>query len=69
LAITYQSRVNWKSERDILRCNANFHKRPRYDSLIFSAEDDQSALGPCPLELQSAPKRALQRISILIPKS
>ncbi|KAK6988973.1 hypothetical protein R3P38DRAFT_3331734 [Favolaschia claudopus] len=45
LAVTYQSRVNWKSERDILRCNPNFHKRPRYDSLIFSAEDDQSALG------------------------
>ncbi|KAK7006819.1 hypothetical protein R3P38DRAFT_2793500 [Favolaschia claudopus] len=40
-----ESRVNWKSERDILRCNPKFHGRPRYDSVIFSAENDELAMG------------------------
>ncbi|KAF7371641.1 hypothetical protein MVEN_00019800 [Mycena venus] len=43
--IDYQSTVNWKSATDILRCNPKFHGQPRYDSLIFSAQDDPLAMG------------------------
>ncbi|KAK6966920.1 hypothetical protein R3P38DRAFT_3143767 [Favolaschia claudopus] len=31
-------------ERDILRCNPSFHNEPRYDSVIFNAEDDPLAM-------------------------
>ncbi|KAK7016055.1 hypothetical protein R3P38DRAFT_3321527 [Favolaschia claudopus] len=45
LYVNFQSSVNWKSERDILRCNPSFHNEPRYDSVIFNAEDDPLAMG------------------------
>ncbi|KAK6972070.1 hypothetical protein R3P38DRAFT_3336150 [Favolaschia claudopus] len=44
LYVNFQSSVNWKSERDILRCNPSFHNEPRYDSVIFNAEDDPLAM-------------------------
>jgi hypothetical protein len=37
--------VDWRCERDILRCNPSFHGLPHYDCLIFSAEDDLLAMG------------------------
>ncbi|KAJ7493651.1 hypothetical protein FB451DRAFT_1164530 [Mycena latifolia] len=45
LYIEYQSMVDWRCERDILRCNPSFHGLPRYNSVIFSAEDDLLAVG------------------------
>ncbi|KAJ7808967.1 hypothetical protein B0H14DRAFT_2380110 [Mycena olivaceomarginata] len=45
LYIEFQSAVTWKGERDILRCNPNFHDKPRYDSIIYTAEDDPLAMG------------------------
>nr|GAT48235.1 predicted protein [Mycena chlorophos] len=45
LYVSYQSCVNWGNERDILRCNAKFHGRPRFDSIIFEANDDATAMG------------------------
>ncbi|KAK6974605.1 hypothetical protein R3P38DRAFT_3132210 [Favolaschia claudopus] len=45
LVVNYQSMVNWKGERDILRCNPKFHNKSRYDSIIFSAENNPLALG------------------------
>ncbi|KAJ7606248.1 hypothetical protein FB45DRAFT_765753, partial [Roridomyces roridus] len=45
LYIDFQSRVDWKQGRDILRCNPMFHGRPRYDSVTYSADRDESAMG------------------------
>ncbi|KAJ7888367.1 hypothetical protein B0H14DRAFT_3081961 [Mycena olivaceomarginata] len=45
LYIEFQSAVTWRSERDILRCNPNFHDKSRYDSIIYTAEDDPLAMG------------------------
>lgn len=45
LYIEYQSTVDWRSARDILRCNPNFNNSPRYDSIIYAAEDDPIAMG------------------------
>ncbi|KAJ6604050.1 hypothetical protein B0H10DRAFT_1821582, partial [Mycena sp. CBHHK59/15] len=36
---------DWNSGRDILRCNPKFHGRPRYDSVIYEAHDDDLAMG------------------------
>ncbi|KAJ7604745.1 hypothetical protein FB45DRAFT_1043189 [Roridomyces roridus] len=44
LYVDFQSRVNWKQGRDILRCNPMFHERPRYDSVMYAAEGDESAM-------------------------
>jgi hypothetical protein len=45
LYVDYQSKVDWKHARDILRCNPCFHTRPRYDSVIYEAQDDDLAMG------------------------
>ncbi|KAJ7848671.1 hypothetical protein B0H13DRAFT_1729915 [Mycena leptocephala] len=45
LYVDYQSKVDWKHARDILRCNPCFHTRPRYDSVIYEAQDDNLAMG------------------------
>ncbi|KAK7059317.1 hypothetical protein R3P38DRAFT_2495841, partial [Favolaschia claudopus] len=45
LYVDFQSTVTWKSQRDVLRCNSSFHNRPRYDSVIYDAEDDPLAMG------------------------
>ncbi|KAJ7314391.1 hypothetical protein DFH08DRAFT_716790 [Mycena albidolilacea] len=44
LRVPYQLRVNWYPERDILRCSPEFHGRPRYDLVLFNADDDPLAL-------------------------
>lgn len=36
LEVEYQSRVDWKAARDILRCNPSFHDHPRYDCAIVN---------------------------------
>lgn len=45
LYVDYQSKVDWKLARDILRCNAHFHGRSRYDSIIYEGHDDDLAMG------------------------
>jgi hypothetical protein len=45
LYIEYQSTVDWRSSRDILHCNPEFNNCSRYDSIIYSAEDDPIAMG------------------------
>ncbi|KAJ7112812.1 hypothetical protein C8R43DRAFT_1078728 [Mycena crocata] len=45
LYVDFQSKVDWKNDRDILRCNPMFHGRPRYDSVIYEAEGDDLAMG------------------------
>ncbi|KAJ7817727.1 hypothetical protein B0H13DRAFT_1662465 [Mycena leptocephala] len=45
LYVDYQSKVDWKLGRDILRCNPCFHTRPRYDSIIYEGQDDDLAMG------------------------
>ncbi|KAJ7220703.1 hypothetical protein GGX14DRAFT_559495 [Mycena pura] len=40
--VDYQSKVDWRSARDILRCNPHFHGAPRFDSVIY--EDDGNPL-------------------------
>ncbi|KAJ7511936.1 hypothetical protein B0H11DRAFT_2268883 [Mycena galericulata] len=45
LYVNYQSKVDWKLARDILRCNSCFHTRPRYDSVIYEAQDDDLVMG------------------------
>ncbi|KAJ7682365.1 hypothetical protein DFH06DRAFT_1289864 [Mycena polygramma] len=43
--LDYQSKVDWRSARDILRCNPQFHNAPRYDSVIYESDDDPLAMG------------------------
>ncbi|KAJ7637326.1 hypothetical protein DFH06DRAFT_1478800 [Mycena polygramma] len=43
--LDYQSKVDWRSARDILRCNPKFHNAPRYDSVIYETNDDPLAMG------------------------
>ncbi|KAJ7811933.1 hypothetical protein B0H13DRAFT_1666520 [Mycena leptocephala] len=45
LYVDYQSKVDWKLGRDILRCNPCFHTRPRYDSIIYESQDNDLAMG------------------------
>ncbi|KAJ7044579.1 hypothetical protein C8F04DRAFT_1388930 [Mycena alexandri] len=45
LYVDYQSRVDWRSARDILRCNPHFHGAPRFDCMIFEDGDDSVAIG------------------------
>ncbi|KAJ6611016.1 hypothetical protein B0H10DRAFT_1810509 [Mycena sp. CBHHK59/15] len=45
LYVNYQSKVDWKLSQDILRCNPCFHTRPRYDSIIYEAQDNDLAMG------------------------
>ncbi|KAJ7873127.1 hypothetical protein B0H14DRAFT_3561224, partial [Mycena olivaceomarginata] len=43
--VEYQSKVDWRSARDILRCNPRFHNAPRYDCVIYETDDDPFAMG------------------------
>ncbi|KAJ7854793.1 hypothetical protein B0H13DRAFT_2206143 [Mycena leptocephala] len=43
--LDYQSKVDWRNARDILRCNPKFHNAPRFDSVIYETDDDQLAMG------------------------
>ncbi|KAF7371552.1 hypothetical protein MVEN_00010200 [Mycena venus] len=43
--VEYASKVDWKSAKDILRCNPWFHGHPRYDSILYTADDDPMAMG------------------------
>ncbi|KAF8147227.1 hypothetical protein K438DRAFT_1626454 [Mycena galopus ATCC 62051] len=43
--VEYQSKVDWRSARDILRCNPHFHGAPRFDSVIYEDNDDPLAMG------------------------
>jgi hypothetical protein len=43
--VEYQSEVDWRSARDILRCNPHFHGAPRFDSVIYEDDDDPLAMG------------------------
>ncbi|KAJ7603425.1 hypothetical protein B0H17DRAFT_1189832 [Mycena rosella] len=45
LYVDYQSKVDWKPARDILRCNPCFHTRSRYDSIIYEGQNDDAAMG------------------------
>ncbi|KAJ7306232.1 hypothetical protein DFH08DRAFT_720893 [Mycena albidolilacea] len=45
LYVEYQSEVDWRSARDILRCNPHFHGAPRFDSVIYEDDDDPLAMG------------------------
>ena len=37
--VNYENLVTWKESTDILRCNPNFHHRPRYDCVLLSRPD------------------------------
>ncbi|KAJ7107587.1 hypothetical protein C8R44DRAFT_941295, partial [Mycena epipterygia] len=41
----YQSKVDWRGARDILRCNPHFHGAPRFDSVIYEDGNDSLAMG------------------------
>ncbi|KAJ7029674.1 hypothetical protein C8F04DRAFT_962637, partial [Mycena alexandri] len=43
--VNYQSKVDWRSARDILRCNPLFHGKPRFDSVIYEDDEDPLAIG------------------------
>ncbi|KAJ7211955.1 hypothetical protein C8J57DRAFT_1604410 [Mycena rebaudengoi] len=43
--VEYQSKVDWRSARDILRCNPHFHGAPRFDSVIYEDDDSSLAMG------------------------
>ncbi|KAL0572304.1 hypothetical protein V5O48_009650 [Marasmius crinis-equi] len=38
LKVNYESLETWQVSTDYLRCNPDFHKRPRYDFIIFNTE-------------------------------
>ncbi|KAF8184612.1 hypothetical protein K438DRAFT_2020332 [Mycena galopus ATCC 62051] len=40
--VDYQSKVDWRSARDILRCNPN---APRFDCIIYETDNDSLAMG------------------------
>ncbi|KAJ7221503.1 hypothetical protein GGX14DRAFT_669953 [Mycena pura] len=39
LYISYQSQEDWRPARDIIRCNASFHGRERFDCLLVNMTD------------------------------
>ncbi|KAJ6509636.1 hypothetical protein DFH09DRAFT_942461 [Mycena vulgaris] len=43
--VEYQSKVDWRSATDILRCNPLFHGRPRFDSMIYEEDNSPLAVG------------------------
>ncbi|KAJ7153830.1 hypothetical protein C8R46DRAFT_912239 [Mycena filopes] len=45
LYVDYQSKVDWRGARDILRCSSLFHGLPRFDSVIYEDDNDPLALG------------------------
>ncbi|KZP04009.1 hypothetical protein FIBSPDRAFT_904596 [Athelia psychrophila] len=40
LKVNYESRVDWRIAQDYLRCNPQFHNRPRYDFVIYQQADE-----------------------------
>ena len=36
--LSYQSMEDWTEVTDVVRCNANFHEHPRYDSVVINSE-------------------------------
>ncbi|KAJ7494983.1 hypothetical protein FB451DRAFT_1019574, partial [Mycena latifolia] len=36
---------DWRSARDILRCNPQFHNAPRFNCVIYETNDDPIAIG------------------------
>ncbi|KAJ7210005.1 hypothetical protein GGX14DRAFT_565809 [Mycena pura] len=42
--LEFQSRVDWSPQRDILRCSPSFFGHPRYDCVLFNAEEDPLSL-------------------------
>ncbi|KAJ7325459.1 hypothetical protein DFH08DRAFT_926312 [Mycena albidolilacea] len=45
LYLNFQSTMDWKEGQDVLRCNAKFHGRKRYNSVMYAANDDPMAMG------------------------
>ena len=43
--MNYQSKVDWRNARDILRCNPHFHGAPRFDSVIYEEDNNSLAMG------------------------
>ncbi|KAJ6459079.1 hypothetical protein C8R45DRAFT_765428, partial [Mycena sanguinolenta] len=43
--IEYQSKVNWRKARDILRCNSQFHSALRFNSVVYETEGDPVTMG------------------------
>ncbi|KAJ7302615.1 hypothetical protein DFH08DRAFT_635721, partial [Mycena albidolilacea] len=43
--VKYQSKVDWRSATDILRCNPLFHGHPRFDSVIYEEDNKPLAVG------------------------
>ncbi|KAF8193601.1 hypothetical protein K438DRAFT_1588988, partial [Mycena galopus ATCC 62051] len=43
--VDYQSKVDWRSARDILRCNPQFHNAPRFDCIIYETDSNSLAMG------------------------
>jgi hypothetical protein len=39
LQVKYESKVDWRLHRDLLRCNPNFFGSPRYDCVMVETED------------------------------
>ncbi|KAL1712551.1 hypothetical protein EV715DRAFT_277922 [Schizophyllum commune] len=47
LEVKYSSEVDWTITTDYLRCNADFHNKPRFDFVLLqtNSEDDESTRG------------------------
>lgn len=43
LHLTYRSLENWQDYQDILRCNPEFHGRPRYDCVVVNTNPNSFA--------------------------
>ncbi|KAJ7430606.1 hypothetical protein B0H11DRAFT_1942758 [Mycena galericulata] len=68
LYVDYQSKVDWKPARDILRCNPCFHTRSRYDSIIYEAQDDDAAMGQLELVFRChLPKKITLDLALIRP--
>jgi hypothetical protein len=37
--VTYESKITWQSNTDLLRCNPSFQKKPRYDCVIINTTE------------------------------
>ncbi|KAF8127384.1 hypothetical protein EV363DRAFT_1401113 [Boletus edulis] len=40
LKVHYESRMDWRQSTDYLRCNPEFHGKPRYDSVVFQVSPE-----------------------------
>ncbi|KAL1741322.1 hypothetical protein HDZ31DRAFT_6413, partial [Schizophyllum fasciatum] len=43
--IRYQSREDWREERDLVRCNPEFFNEPRYDSILIEGATKDLCFG------------------------